>query len=207
MAIRPEFRASKTKPYYIEIPVEFTWNPGFATSQKQKNIYALHGAYLERFPTESVLEISSKSMQEGGTKLSAFHLPLEIENVGTFPMENVYQAGKVFENGGPYLDLLHLSPREAKRDERLQNSGQLIRFELSGRSFPLQPHYLFYHYLYFCGLMQNQELAQIVLQYDAFSDIEFAGRSWNCQARAAAQYVGLYRAGLFNTKDLTELIF
>lgn len=206
MAVRPVFRASVVKPYYVEIPVEFQWNPGFAVSQKQKNIRGLHAAYLERFPEESVLEISSKSMQPGGPQLSAFQLPLPMEVVGKVPMENAYQAGKVFEYGGPYLDLLQVSPRDAKRDERLQTSGHLIRFQHEGRSFPLQPHYLFYHYLYFRALLQNPELAQVVLSYDAFTDIEFAGRSWNCQARAAAQYVGLYRAGLLESGDIAELI-
>ena len=135
MAICPEFHASKTKPYYIEIPVKFSWNPVSLLHKKEEHFHtawSLSRTFSYGVGIGNILKIHAG----GGTKLSAFHLPLEIENVGTFPIENVYQAGKVFENGRPYLDLLHLSPREAKRDERLQNSGQLICFELSGRSFP-----------------------------------------------------------------------
>ena len=54
--------------------VEFIYNGGFSVSQKQKNITAIHNALHARFPDKKVLEISSKSMQEGSTELSAFHL-------------------------------------------------------------------------------------------------------------------------------------
>ena len=50
------------------------WNGGFAPSQKQKNIRALHGAFLAAHPDARVLEISSKSMLENGPALSAFAL-------------------------------------------------------------------------------------------------------------------------------------
>ena len=43
----------------------------------------------------------------------------------SFPIENVYQAGKVFENGCQYTDLILISPKDAKRDERLKNSGYI----------------------------------------------------------------------------------
>ena len=47
-----------------------------------------------------------------------------------FSVENAFQAGKVFENGGPFLDLLTVTPREAKRDTRLKESGRLLKFKL-----------------------------------------------------------------------------
>ena len=74
---------------------------GFAPSQKQKNIRALHGAFLAAHPDARVLEISSKSMQENGPALSAFALAKYVPALGkSVPVENVFQAGKVFEGGG-----------------------------------------------------------------------------------------------------------
>ena len=47
------------------------------------------------------------------------------------------------------------------------------------------------------ALLENEKLAAAVLEYDAFTDIEFnPDRSLNCQAKAAACFVGLRRAGL-----------
>lgn len=66
--------------------------------------------------TAKPLEISTKSEEPLGRKLSAFHLTLN-----HYALENVFQSAKVFENGGPYLDLLNVAPREAKHDERLKN--------------------------------------------------------------------------------------
>lgn len=46
-------------------------------------------------------------------------------------------------------------------------------------------------------VLENEKLAAAVLEYDAFTDIEFnPDRSLNCQAKAAACFVGLCRAGL-----------
>ena len=45
--------------------------------------------------------------------------------------------------------------------------------------------------------MENKELADELLQYDSFTDIEFSPeKSKNCQARAAALFVALHRKGL-----------
>ena len=52
-------------------------------------------------------------------------------------------------------------------------------------------------YIYMNPLLENEELAQEVLSYDAFTDVEFnPNRSINCQAKAAAVYVSLCKAGL-----------
>ena len=72
MASRPVFVAADKFPYVEIHRPEFDWNGGFAVSQKQKNIAALHAAFARRCPNKKVLEISSKSMQELGVKLSAF---------------------------------------------------------------------------------------------------------------------------------------
>lgn len=204
MAKRPVFIPQGEAPFARAIETEFSWNGGFAPSQKQKNIRALHGAFLAARPDARVLEISSKSMQENGPALSAFALVKYVPALGrSVPVENVFQAGKVFEHGGPYQDLLTVPPRDAKRDERLRTGGRLTGFYFDGRICPIRPETAFYDYLYISALLENPALAETVLSYDAFTDIEFnPQKSLNCQAAAAARFVSLHRLGLL-TESLT----
>ena len=74
MAIRPVFIESSKPPYFKMVNIEFKWNGGFAKCQSQKNINAIHAAFLSNHPDCGILEISSKSTEEIGTKLSAFSL-------------------------------------------------------------------------------------------------------------------------------------
>ena len=181
MAVRPAWR------YHggiVEIcDFEFQWNGGFAVSQKRKNIAALHGAIMRRFG-ENALEISTKSLSELGQRLSAFNLTL-----GGVILECVFQSGKVFENGGPYTDLLERSPKEAKRDERLKTSGKLTAFEYEGKRWGLEPRSAFYDHLYIKSVLEafTEEEPEALGGYVWFTDIEFnPGKSINSQARAAA---------------------
>ena len=198
MAKRPVFVPQAEAPYVRAIETEFSWNGGFAPSQKQKNIRALHGAFQAVHPDMRVLEISSKSMQENGSALSAFALSKYVPSLGkSVPLENVFQAGKVLEHGGPYPDLLTVLPREAKRDERLRTGGRLTGFVFGGKDYPTEPKTAFYDYLYISALLENPALAETALSYDAFTDIEFnPQKSLNCQAAAAARFVSLHRLGL-----------
>lgn len=198
MAKRPVFVPQEKASFARGIETEFSWNGGFAPSQKQKNIHALHGAFQAAHPDARILEISSKSMQENGPALSAFALPKYVPALGkSVPLENVFQAGKVFEHGGPYPDLLTLSPRDAKRDERLRTGGKLTGFVFDGKTYPTEPKTAFYDYLYITALLENPALTETVLSYNAFTDIEFnPQKSLNCQAAAAARFVSLHRLGL-----------
>lgn len=197
MATRPVFIASAQAPYFEEALVEFEWSGGFALAQKRKCIRALHASFAEARPEAAVLEVSSKSEQPEGVAASAFNLPKLVPSLGlSVPLECVFQGGKVFEGGGPYTDLYLASPREAKRDPRLRGSGGLVSFSFEGREFPLEPRTAFYDWLYIEALGENSELAERLLAYDAFTDIEFnPAKSLNCQARAAARFAGLSRAG------------
>lgn len=198
MAQRPVFVPLKKAPFVDVFMPEFTWNGGFALSQKQKNITALHQAFCCRFPERKVLEISSKSLQELGVKLSAFHLQKYVPSLDrSVPVECVFQGGKVFSAGGPYTELYRGTARDAKRDPRLSQSGMLRSFYYEGQQFPLKPTTVFYDWLYINALLENPALAEAVLEYDAFTDIEFnPDRSINCQAGAAALFVALSRRGL-----------
>ena len=55
----------------------------------------------------------------------------------------------------------------------------------------------FYNWLYINALNLNNDLADQVIEYDAFTDIVFnPQKSINCQAEAAAIYVSLRKQGL-----------
>lgn len=198
MAKRPVFVPQEKTPFARAIETEFSWNGGFAPSQKQKNIRALHGAFQAAHPDARILEISSKSMQENGTALSAFALPKYVPALGkSVPVENVFQSGKVFAHGGPYPDLLTVSPRDAKQDERLRTGEQLTGFVFDRKNYSTEPKTAFYDYLYITALLENPALSETVLSYDTFTDIEFnPQKSLNCQAAAAAKFVSLHRLGL-----------
>ncbi len=198
MAIRPVFKVIDTKPYVSIIDIEFVYNNGFAITQKQKNIMAVHSKYKSIFSEGNILEISSKSMQPLGVNLSAFNLPLYVPSVKkNISVENAFQSGKVFEQGGPFRDILLLSPKEAKQDERLKTSGKLIKFSFEGTDYPINPPNAFYDYLYISALNQNENLSKELMEYNAFTDIKYnPKKSINCQAIAAARYVGMRLAGV-----------
>ena len=192
MANRPVFEPINIQPYCTTVGVDFSFNPGFSVTQKQKNIIALHNAYKKDKGGE-VLEISSKSLQPEGVALSAFNLRTFIPSLNCrVPVECVYQGSKVFEQGGPYTDLYLKKPREAKRDPRLQENGRIISFCYEGESKDAYPVNCFYDWLYISALKDNPEVARRLNRYSAFTDIEFnPNKGINCQARAAAIYVAL----------------
>lgn len=193
MATRPVFFPSSNNVYLVhEEMFKFPWAPGFAEIQKKKNILALHSAAREK-GIHKILEISSKSSEELGRKLSAFSLKIEINGKKYF-LESVYQGSKVFENGGPFTEIFDFTPREAKRFIKEKNLGKLIRFELDAKSYPLSPMNAFYDWLYICSLKDHAEWIRRNVNYEAFTDIEFnPAKQVNCQARAFAEYITLLK--------------
>lgn len=196
MAVRPVFEVSFDNQYCRKENVEFEFFSGFSDKQKKRCIESLQKEYLKNNAEKKVLEISSKSEKELGIKLSAFNLMMKTKSGKEVSVECAFQAGKVFEKGGPYEDLLEVSSRSAKKDERLKNSGRIIGFKFEGMEFETEPKTLFYNWLYINALYQNSELAEQLAEYDAFTDIEFnPQKSINCQAEAAAIYVSLKKQG------------
>lgn len=192
MATRPYFLSVMSNGFYEERSAEFEFFTGFATSQKQKSIASLHDAILQNNPKAKILEVSRKSEHILGTKLSAFNLTLRMSDGNAYPVENIFQSSKVFENGGPYRDILNKTPLEAKRDERLKSSGQLVCFDFSGFKWDLLPRSYFYDYVYINAIARNKELRDELMEFDTFTDIEFNPKvSFNCQARSVAIYVSL----------------
>lgn len=195
MAIRPVFIPADTQRACVkEAEVDFTWHPGLSRQQKQKSIRALHDAAKRKFGLKRILEISSKSELQIGRDLSAFNLCTTVGNNIETSVECAFQGSKVFSGGGPYADLYYVSALDAKRDARLKSSGELMSFHVNGRSWPLEPLTLFYDWLYLNALRSNKALANKILNFDGFTDIEFnPKKSINCQARSAALYVQLYK--------------
>lgn len=176
--------------------IDFAWHAGMAKSQKQKSIAELHDRARE-IGIAPVLEISSKSREELGIEMSAFNLcaTTKLKSV-VFTVETAYQGSKVFERGGPYRDLIGLDSRAAKKDIRLRESGNLVRFEFFGTRFPLVPRTYFYDWLYINALVKNEALTSRLGAYRGFSDIEFnPAKSINCQAYSAALYLSLSTSG------------
>ena len=206
MAKRPIFTPNSSGfPYVDTIDIEFKWHPGFAKPQLQKSIASLHDA-AEKQGITPVLEISSKSMLQLGVSLSAFKLPLKTPKGRKMTVECAYQGSKVFENGGPYHELYLVSSRDAKTDERLRNSGDLIAFNFCGEDFPTEPKTAFYDWLYITALgQQKMDMMKELAAFQGFSDIVFnPNRSINCQARAAALFVSLSKNGLIDEQILQD---
>lgn len=197
MAKRPVFIASKKPNVLVEVrQIEFVWHPGLSLSQKRKSIKSLHDSAKDLIDSQ-ILEISSKSPDPVGVALSAFNLTLELSDKRQHSLECVFQASKVFQQGGPYTDLLEKSPKDAKRDIRLKSSGLLLFFKCDGEMWPLQPATAFYDWLYITALSQNPQLSSQLLKFSAFTDIEFnPEKSINCQARSASLFVSLRSKGL-----------
>jgi hypothetical protein len=204
MAKRPIFVPSNTPSELVkEVNVEFDWYPGFSVTQKEKSIKSLHDS-AKKSGLNSVLEISTKSPLALGKELSAFNLRYKI-NDAAMVVEAAFQGSKVFENGGPFTDIYALSGREAKRDDRIRNSGDLLEFDLLGDKWGLEPKTVFYDWLYINAIHQNPVLRDQLTQFDGFSDIEFnPEKSFSCQARSAALYVSLKKLNLLTNALLDK---
>lgn len=191
-AIRPIFIPNREQVGVIEQNIEFDWHLGMSEEVRKRSVKSLHEV-ASQLGFSPILEASSKSDQQIGIQLSAFYLT----NIKGFPIENLFQSSKVFENGGPYRDLLTVTPREAKKDMRLRTSGAMTKFVFNQQEFPLEPKSLFYDWLYLNVLFseKNTSLCQKFFEnkYNAFSDIEFnPEKSFSCQARTLALCISLY---------------
>jgi hypothetical protein len=206
VATRPIFTPSTSGKLLVWTHhVDFEWCPGMAKVQAQKSIASLHQNAIRQIGVDKVLEISSKSLDELGVALSAFNLMIKTPKGREYSLECAYQSAKVFERGGPFLDLREMRSIDAKRDPRLLQHGRLIKFSIYGADWDLQPRTAFYDWLYINVLHKHPDLAEQVLTYRAFSDIAFnPERSINCQAYAAALYVSLHERGLLTADVLKD---
>lgn len=198
MASRPVFIALGEPAHLVgEVPIEFSWNPGFAPIQKKKNVIALHEAALKK-GMMPLLEVSTKSEEKLGQRLSAFNLKISTP-IGDISIESAYQGSKVFKDGGPYADIYEMNSWDAKKDSRLKDSGPLTGFDFFGEKWPLIPKTAFYDWLYLSALKPHQDFLKRLFNYQGFTDIEFnPEKSINCQARTCALLVSLIKLDALN---------
>lgn len=214
MATRPLFIPSlDTKELFKEESIEFEYYNGFAVSQKQKCIKSLHVNANDK-GYKNILEVSTKSEHILGQKLSAFNLQIETVDYGLISIESAFQGSKVFENGGPYIDIYEKDSLSAKRDERIKTSGDLKAFEFEGTIWELEPKSAFYDWIYSNALYLHVDyIKENLTKYDAFTDIEFnPKKSINCQARTCAILVALIKMDLLDKamqspKDFIEIVY
>jgi hypothetical protein len=210
MAERPVFVPVMEGPVLVRtLHVDFQWFPGMSVSQKQKSVDSLHGAAQQFLGPQKILEVSSKSRDELGIALSAFNLTVEtVKHRRKFCVECAYQGSKVFEHGGPFIDLFEKTAREAKRDDRLKTSGRLIGFHFYRKDWALEPQTAFYDWLYINALAKREGVVQELEQYSAFTDIEFnPEKSINCQAYSVALFLALHsRSLLEHTREPEEFL-
>ena len=170
---------------------------GFATRQKKKTLNDLHRVIKKKYGFKNVLELSTKSGNKLSFPLSPYSLQITNYNGQKSSVENAFQASKVFEQGGPYLDLLTEKPRQARKDERLISSGELTGYDYFGMEWGVEPLTTFYDWLYVNALKQHPELHEEVIQYQAFTDISFnPKRSVHCAAYSLAMFVALHKRDL-----------
>ncbi len=174
MAIRPVFIPILDKEQlFKEIDIEFKWSAGFAVVQKQKNIHALHEKAKEEalYP---LLEVSTKSSEQLGQRLSAFNLQIETNDFGKISIESAFQGSKVFENNIQYTSIYEKESLDAKKDKRLRESGNLTSFNYFGNEWELEPKSAFYDWLYISALYPHKKyLKDNLCKYKGFTDIEF----------------------------------
>lgn len=197
-----------------ELPVEFEWVPGRNLTHIQQSIDNLHKAIKLIDPTFLPLEVSTKSRVEEGRLASAMNLLDYNEKSEKIFLESIYQASKVFENGGPYLDLAIKEPKIAKQDSRLKESGGLIGYCYQDRFWKLTDFPTFYDWIYvkFITTEANHGILESLRKYNIFTDINYSqtsvqkkvGRSFNCQARSVALYMSL-SATMSNSEILNAI--
>src|SRR6267142_592631 len=163
--------------------VSFHWHPGFSVTQTQKSVADLHQAASRQLGVTEILEISTKSPSLLGVALSAFNLTIEtVRQRRTFSIESAYQGSKVFERGGPYVDLLSKPSRVAKKDERLIDSGRLVGFRFMGVDWPLKPVTAFYDWLYVNALRKRRDLLELAEKYDEHSDLQLRPTKYSAKS-------------------------
>lgn len=199
MAYRPVFCGDAFG--YKKYMIDFEFFTGFSLSQKQKSIQSLHNSIIRTFPGRKILEVSSKSLDEIGRQASAFNLNVTLKSGKEFSVEQIFQGSKKFRRGGSQLHLIDkMTPKELKKYiGKIHQVDELVSFECFGQIFPLKPQTFFYNWLYINSLHKNKLLANQIINYDTFTDIEFnPNKSKNCQAEACSIYVYLYKSNLLD---------
>ena len=146
-----------------------------------------------------VLEISSRSDDPLGRSLSAMRLRADdTDSERRLPVESIYQAAKCYGEGGPDEAPLPNGFDAKRRDRDRRAGGALTGFEHAETFWPAASGSAFYDRIWIkaAGVAEATHPSLGLHRYDAFSDqFHRPGQAVACQARAAAMFVGLDRAG------------
>lgn len=197
---------SPVAPYFSEGVVTFPYRSGRDAESRSENSRSLIASIEKLAPKASVLEVSTSSNRSLGVRLSALNL-LVTSNWGTNTVERTFQASKIFEHGGPFLEILR-SDGNPKSLAKLSNSGRLIGFRgPDGIEFKADGTSTFYDRIYLSALIQNPKLLEELVNFDIFTDLRFPKRVLgfapnqpiNTQARSCAIAKSLFvQGGLAN---------
>lgn len=179
MTVRPIFISTNNieNPVRIE-NIEFNWIKGMAYSQKCKRRDEFHKEISKIYGKDKILEVSTKSNQDIGIKMSAFNLKFKYNNI-TKAVEEIYQSSKIIEN------------------------DKIVGFKFEDITFENEPKGMFYDWLYISALLQHPQYFSDLNKYEVFTDIEFnPKKSYNSQARAVALFLCLYRNNKHNFRNI-----
>ena len=112
------------------------------------------------------LEVSSISENELGQKLATANL-----SIGESSLDAVFHGSKVFEHGGPYYDILAFSPKKARNDSRLNESGELLGFYYDDMFW--NPYVTsFFDYLYYKSISSSIDKTELneIKKFVCFTD-------------------------------------
>lgn len=205
MQQKPVFVAEERFPYFYTVlmPIETPQVTPEMKNLRKNKVQSLHERFSHIYPDKKVLEVSGTSEDELGRKIRSEILEKKIPSLDIkAPVANVYRGSCLFEKGGPYPELYGLSPQKAKNDRRLKEKGSLVHYSYEDTKYPKRPRAAFYYWIYINALLENRELAEQVVKYDAFSDISCSpgGKPFGA-ARGAAIFTALSRMGLLEQAE------
>lgn len=167
--------------------VEFEWFSGMSWQQHQKSSLSMLSVLEAQGHTPA--EISRRSIDKDfGVQLSAFNLKLNGANV-----ENIFQAYKTFNDGGPYLDLLSVDPKFAKNDCRIQSYESKKPCLTHKIDFKNKEFYESEHVCRYCQSRLNRKL------------IGFSSKNTNWELEPKSMfYDAIYISALLQNKTLAN---
>lgn len=173
-----------------EKAINFDWHKGMSWQQKQKSSISMHEKIKESNPKSKPLEVSTKSTNfELGTNLSAYVLKYH-----NYSVENIFQSAKVFNDGGPYLDLLKVDPKDARRDCRVQMKGSIRPcYRNSSRGIEIK-----YNAPESCEYCKKRDKRQLL-------HFQSKEHKWELEPKSMF-YDTIYIRALLENPELTELI-
>ncbi len=210
-SVGPDCTFTGTAVNYIGTDTDgMPYNPGTSAlrkTAKMANSASLAETYSRNAQDARILEVSSKSTEPLGIKLSAMNLNINISipkgnewQLTTMKVETLYQASKVFKDSGDHPEWYSLNGWEAKKAAAaLHKKDQLAGFRLNGENYSLADGSMFYNWIYARAMCstKNSELVKELKEggWNAFTDIESRRGQYACQAEALAIYTALARSG------------